>query len=139
MKKFFLVAFIALGIGFTACDDNEDLARVGVIEDSQPSAVNQAKGFYVANEDWFGHDYGTVNYFKVNENDYDVVYRAYRTANEDEILGTTTQFGTTWGDNIYLVSKQNNRLVVADANTLKKKSSFHRYRWRWALFRGGGR
>lgn len=124
MKKFFLVAFIALGIGFTACDDNDDLARVGVIEDSQPSVVNQAKGFYVANEDWFGHDYGTVNYFKVNGNDYDVMYRAYRAANEDEILGTTTQFGTTWGDNIYLVSKQNNRLVVADAITLKKKAVF---------------
>lgn len=124
MKKFFLVAFIALGIGFTACDDNEDPVRVGVIDDSQPSGVNQAKGFYVANEDWFGHDYGTVNYFKVNGNDYDVVYRAYRAANEDEILGTTTQFGTTWGDNIYLVSKQNNRFVVADANTLKKKAVF---------------
>ena len=121
MKKYFYLAFVALGIGFTACDDDEKLEYVEVIEDSQPSAVIPAKGFYVANEDWFGHDNGTVNYFKVNGDGYDVVYRAYRAANEDEKLGVTTQFGTTWGDNIYLLSKQENRFVVADANTLKKK------------------
>lgn len=126
MKKYFLLTCVALGVGFTACNDEEDvnLVYAEVVEDSQPSAVTPAKGFYVANEDWFGHDLGTVNYFKVNGNDYDVVYRAYRAANADEKLGTTTQFGTLWGDNIYLVSKQDNRFVVADASTLKKKAIF---------------
>lgn len=124
MRKYFLLAFVALGIGFTACDDDEKLEYVEVIEDSQPSAVIPAKGFYVANEDWFGHDNGTVNYFKVNGDGYDVVYRAYRAANAGEKLGVTTQFGTTWGDNIYLLSKQGDRFVVADANTLKKKAVF---------------
>lgn len=125
MRKYFLLACVALGVGFTACDDEHDeLVYAEVIEDSQPSAVNPAKGFYVANEDWLGHDLGTVNYFKVNGNEYDIVYRAYREANADETLGTTTQFGTIWGDNIYLVSKQGNRFVVADANTLKKKAVF---------------
>lgn len=33
----------------------------------------------------------------------------------------TTQFGAIWGDNFYFTSKQGNRLVVADARTLKKK------------------
>lgn len=127
MKKYFLLAWVTLGIGFTACEDDEkagDVGNVEVIEDSQPSAARPAKGFYVANEDWFGHDNGTVNYFKVNGNEYDVVYRAYRAANEDETLGVTTQFGTTWGNNIYLMSKQENRFVVADANTLRKKAVF---------------
>lgn len=125
MRKYFLLACVALGVGFTACDDEHDeLVYAEVIEDSQPSAVNPAKGFYVANEDWFGHDNGTVNYFKVNGNEYDIVYRAYRAANADEELGVTTQYATTWGDNIYLVSKQGNRLVVADANTLQKKAVF---------------
>lgn len=125
MRKYFLLACVALGVGFTACDDEHDeLVYAEVIEDSQPSAVNPAKGFYVANEDWFGHDLGTVNYFKVNGNEYDIVYRAYRAANQEETLGNTTQFGTIWGDNIYLVSKQGNRFVVADANTLKKKAVF---------------
>lgn len=124
MKKYFLGALAALCIGFTACNDDEKTEKVGIIEDSQPSAVIPAKGFYVANEDWFGHDKGTVNYFKVNGDAYDIVYRAYRAANKNDSLGVTTQFGTTWGDNIYLISKQGNRLVVADANTLKKKAVF---------------
>lgn len=125
MRKYFLLACVALGIGLTACNDEHDeLVYAEVIEDSQPSAVNQAKGFYVANEDWFGHDLGTVNYFKVNGNSYDIVYRVYRAANGEETLGTTTQFGTLWGENIYLLSKQGNRFVVADANTLKKKAVF---------------
>lgn len=125
MRKYFLLACVALSVSFTACDDEHDeLVYAEVIEDSQPSAVNPAKGFYVANEDWFGHDLGTVNYFKVNGNGYEIVYRAYRAANGEETLGNTTQFGTLWGDNIYLVSKQDNRFVVADANTLKKKAVF---------------
>lgn len=125
MRKYFLLACVALGVGFTACDDEHDeLVYAEVIEDSQPTAVNPAKGFYVANEDWFGHDLGTVNYFKVNGNSYDIIYRAYRAANGEETLGTTTQFGTLWGENIYFLSKQGNRFVVADANTLKKKAVF---------------
>lgn len=125
MRKYFLLACVALSFSFTACDDEHDeLVYAEVIEDSQPSAVNPAKGFYVANEDWFGHDEGTVNYFKVNGNGYEVVYRAYRAANGEETLGTTTQFGTLWGENIYFLSKQGNRFVVADANTLKKKAVF---------------
>ena len=36
-----------------------------VVADSAPSAVVSAQGFYVANEDWFGHDNGSVNYFKM--------------------------------------------------------------------------
>lgn len=129
MKKYLVVA--ALCIGFISCTDEENEVSKGnegseipVLEDSQPSPAVSASGFYVANEDWFGHDKGTVNYFKVNGNEYDIVYRAYRAANENETLGVTTQFGTTWGENIYLVSKQENRLVVADAKTLKKKAVF---------------
>lgn len=121
MKKFYLIAFVALGIGFTACNDEEQLDRVKVIDDSQPSAVISSKGFYVANEDWFGHDNGTVNYF---QNDGSIVYRAYRAANPDEKLGVTTQFATIYGDYAYFVSKQQNRLVIADAKTLKKKAVF---------------
>lgn len=121
MKNFYLLAFIALGIGFTACNDEEQLDRVEVIGDSQPSAAIPAKGFYVANEDWFGHDNGSVNYFK---NDGSIIYRAYRAANTDETLGVTPPFATIYGDYMYFLSKQGNRLVVADANTLKKKAVF---------------
>lgn len=90
-----------------------------VIEDSAPSATVASQGFYVVNEDWFGHDDGSVNYFK---NDGSILYRAYRNANDGEKLGVTTASATIYGNNVYFVSKQGNRLVVADANTFKKKA-----------------
>lgn len=112
----------------TSCSDDNSPVQEGedngmkVIEDSKPEAPIEAKGFFVANEDWLGHDNGTVNYFKKNGENYDITYRAYRAANEGETFGATTQFATIWGDNAYFVSKQGNRLVVADARTLKKKA-----------------
>lgn len=108
----------------TSCNDlNDPTQEDNIIEDSTPTPPVAAKGFFVANEDWFGHDEGTVNYFLKNGDNYDITYRAYRNANEGETLGTTTEFGTIWGDCIYLISKQGTRMVVADATTLKKKVS----------------
>lgn len=128
MRKYFVFVLAALSLGFVSCSDDEvekvnsdDSNEIPDLEDSAPSAVIPSSGFYVANEDWFGHDKGTINYFK---NDGSIVYRAYRTANENEILGTTTQFATIYGNCAYIVSKQDNRLVVADAKTLKKKAVF---------------
>lgn len=125
MKKFCAFIAITLCVGFVSCSDemvNENGgSEIPVLEDSTPSAVIPSSGFYVANEDWFGHDEGTVNYFK---KDGSVVYRAYRAANTAEKLGTTIQFATIYGDYAYFVSKQGNRLVVADAKTFKKKAVF---------------
>lgn len=115
-------------IVFGACSKDDetpvntpDYEDKTVIEDSEPSPIKLSKGFYVANEDWFGHDYGTVNYFYSNDS---IMYRVYRSANPDETLGTTTQFATIYGDNVYFMSKQDNRLVVADPQTMKKKAVF---------------
>lgn len=101
-------------------------AGIPVLADDEASAVTPSKGFFVANEDWFGHDNGTVNYFQKGNPDYTASYRAYRAANPDENdwLGVTTQFATIWGDYAYFCSKQGNRLVVADAKSLKKKAVF---------------
>lgn len=127
MKKYLLFGLAALiSAGFVSCSDENEKEDyiVPVVEDDAPSTPVPAKGFYVANEDWFGHDNGTMNYFKYNGNEYEPIYRVYRAANPGETLGATTQFGTTWGDYIYLLSKQGNRLVIADAGTLKKKVVF---------------
>lgn len=101
-------------------------AGIPVLADDAATAVIPSKGFFVANEDWFGHDNGTVNYFQTGNPDYTISYRAYRAANpnENDWLGVTTQFATIWGDNVYFCSKQGNRLVVADAKSLKKKAVF---------------
>ncbi len=90
-----------------------------IFPDSEPSAAVNSTGFYVANEDWYGHSNGTVNFFKT---DYSIDYRAYRAKNAGKELGVTTEFATIYGDNIYFISKQGNRLVAADAQTLESKA-----------------
>lgn len=128
MKKInWLTVGFALFVGacIASCSDDEANNHVQIKADDVVEASVQSGGFWVVNEDWFGHDNGTVNYFKQNSPTlYTPSYRVYRAANENEILGVTTQFGAVWGDNIYLISKQGNRLVVADAKTLKKKAAF---------------
>jgi len=120
----YLFFFSFLSVLVSCSDDNdntyENLDDTIVIEDSKPQIAIPSNGFYIANEDWFGHDNGSVNYFN---NDGTIVYRAYRAANKDESFGVTTQFATIYGDNAFFVSKQGNRLVVADAKTLKKKAA----------------
>lgn len=112
------------GVCVTSCSDDDADNRIQVKADDAAEAKVQANGFWVVNEDWFGHDDGSVNYFKQNSaTSYTPSYRVYRAANDGEKLGVTTQFGTVWGDNIYMMSKQGNRLVVADAKTMKKKAA----------------
>lgn len=126
MKKIkWLSVGIALfaGLCVTSCSDDDADNRIQAKADDAPEAKVQANGFWVVNEDWFGHDDGSVNYFKQNSaTSYTPSYRVYRSANDGEKLGVTTQFGAVWGDNIYMMSKQGNRLVVADAKTMKKKA-----------------
>lgn len=81
----------------------------------------EAKGFYIVNEGWFPHDKGSVNYFEKNGTSYTPRYRAFKAANPDTELGNTTCYGAIWGGNFYLISKQGNRLVIADAQNLKSK------------------
>lgn len=127
MKKIkWLSVGIALfaGLCVTSCSDDDADNRIQVKADDAPEAKVQANGFWVVNEDWFGHDNGSVNYFKQNSaTSYTPSYRVYRAANDGEKLGKTIQFGAVWGDNIYMMSKQENRLVVADAKTMKKKAA----------------
>lgn len=112
------------GVCVTSCSDDDADNRIQVKADDAPEAKVQSNGFWVVNEDWFGNDDGSVNYFKQNSaTSYTPSYRVYRAANDGEKLGVTTQFGTVWGDNIYMMSKQGNRLVVADAKTMKKKAA----------------
>lgn len=98
-------------------------AGIVVIKDDEPLATAASKGFFVVNEDWLGHDNGTVNYFQKDGNNYLPSYRVYRAANssESDWLGVTTQHAIIWGDNAYFSSKQENRFVVADAKTMKKR------------------
>lgn len=94
---------------------------LGPKADDKAQPKVEAKGFYIVNEGWFGHDKGSVNYFEKNGTSYTPRYRAFKAANPDTELGNTTCYGAIWGDNFYLISKQDNRLVIADAQNLKSK------------------
>lgn len=78
-------------------------------------------GVFIVNEDWFGHDNGTVNFLT---GDGDFVYRAFRKENPGQTLGVTTQYSTTWGNHIFFMSKQGSRFVVVNAETLAVEASF---------------
>ncbi|MBC8593727.1 DUF5074 domain-containing protein [Oscillospiraceae bacterium N12] len=90
-------------------------------------------GVFMLNEDWFGHNNSTINFLRP-ENDVDP-FEYYiiqnNEANAGQSLGCTAQFGAIYGDNIYIISKQDQdggergreggRIVVADARTMEIK------------------
>lgn len=121
MRKYVGFAIMAFCWALMSCTDSEENPVTGDDENDTPSIGVSSAGFYVVNEGAFGHDNGTVNYFK---KDASIDYRVYRAANEGEELGITTQFATIYGEYAYFISKQGNRLVVADAGTMKKKVVF---------------
>lgn len=125
MKKnvFWLGLALCAGFVMTSCDDDDDLGNGGVkdLADDQPAAMVTPEGFYVMNEGWFGHDMGSVNYYSNTASD--IKYRLYREANPGETLGNVSTCATLWGNRIFIVSKQGNRLVVTDKN-FKKQAVF---------------
>lgn len=93
---------------------------------------NYTNGFFIVNEEWFGHTNGSVNFIDTNGN---VEYRVYSSVNNNHAFGATTQYGTIYGDKFYFVSKQaadggdtqytpGGRLVVANAQTMQKLATF---------------
>lgn len=95
-------------------------------------ATDFTKGFFIVNEDWFGHSNGSVNF--VND-DGTIKYRVYSAANNNEAFGATTQYGTIYGDKFYFISKQpkdggdtkytpGGRLVVANAQNMQRLAKF---------------
>lgn len=115
MKKFYLFA----ALFFSASAANAQSAYTD--------------GFFMVNEDWFGHTNGSVNFIK---NDGTVNYRVYSTVNNNQAFGATTQYGTIYGDKFYFISKQaadggdtqytpGGRLVIANAQTMQKIAGFN--------------
>ena len=86
--------------------------------------IDYTDGTLWLNEDWYGADNGTVNFFDSTG----MVYpRSYRHANKDHKFGVTSQYGTLFGGRMYVVSKQagdnGGILTVADARTLRRIAS----------------
>ncbi|MFP3832234.1 DUF5074 domain-containing protein [Chryseobacterium sp. SIMBA_028] len=97
------------------------------------SSTNFTNGFFMVNEEWFGHTNGSVNFI---DNNGQITNRVYSNVNNNHAFGATTQFGTIYGDKFYFVSKQaadggdsqytpGGRLVIANAQTMQKIAGFN--------------
>ncbi len=95
-------------------------------------AQNYTNGIFILNEDWFGHNNSTINFLNPETGMFDYLILQENADNTGTSLGCTAQFGTIYGDNLYVLSKQDQdpgetnpisggRIVVADAKTLKIK------------------
>lgn len=83
-------------------------------------------GWFILNEDWFGHDNGSINFYSTKDNK--MYYRVFREENNGKTLGVTSQFAQIYADKMFIMSKQaasgnGGRLVVADATTMKELAS----------------
>ncbi len=115
--------------GFTV-----DYTKVNHSGASQVAFINPlesyAHGVFFVNEDWFGHNNGTVNFLDANGNWH---YSVYEQENPGKELGCTSQYGTIYGDKFFIVSKQEqdpganvtgSRLVVCNAETMESLAEF---------------
>lgn len=66
-------------------------------------SVDYTKGTFIVNEDWYGHQNSSVNFLS---EDGTWTYNAFQKENPGHELGCTSQFGTIYGDLLYIVSKQ---------------------------------
>lgn len=96
-------------------------------------STNFTNGYFMVNEEWYGHTNGSVNFIDSNGQ---INYRVYSNANNNHAFGATTQYGTIYGDKFYFISKQaadgndtqytpGGRLVVANAQTMQKIAGFN--------------
>lgn len=101
---------------------------VKVVEPDRTPFDGYMDGTFILNEAWFGHENGDMNFLTENDS---LMYRVYERENPNEAFGATSCFGTIYGGKMYVTSKQpadggdmttnpGGRLVVMDANTLKK-------------------
>ena len=111
--------------------------------DSEPDTIGPnpqdytfTNGIIFVNEDRYGPNQGSINYYSYDYNEME--YNVYAMVNPDTKLGVTTQFGQLFGNRLFLVSKQANgseaagstlgsRLAVLDAATLKQQGSILRF------------
>lgn len=104
-------------------------ASVLIVGSSQAIAQDYTNGAYVLNEDWYGHNNSTLNFWNPKTESID--YLIMQMANNYEYsLGCTSQYGQLYGDFIVITGKQDKdpgepgdmksgRVAILHKNTLK--------------------
>ena len=83
MKKIFCLAGLALAF----------FANVNAAQEFQ-------NGIFVLNEDWFGHNSSTINFYSYDTGE--MTYRAYQAVNPGLTLGNTSQFAELGSENLFI-------------------------------------
>lgn len=95
-----------------------------------------ADGAYILNEDWFGHNNSTLNFWNLKEGyvDYLLIKNANRETEGINSLGCTSQYAQIYGDRLYAMSKQDQdsgekaytggRFVIVNLNDMKVEKGF---------------
>ena len=116
--------------GWTFSDGSAQWKPLQAAEEPAPAIVypeEYSNGFFIINEDWFGHRNGSVNWVAADGTvyyDVEAVANGLDTSASETVLGITTQFGQIYGGNFFISSKQGTRFVVLDAKTLKTQATF---------------
>jgi len=121
IKNYLLVLLAVLPL-LNACkkDDNarpELDTELGVAAAVTPGKY--ANGFFIANEGWFGHGPGDLNFYDYSTNA--LTLNIFAAENPGKTLGgagNTFQFATVFDGKIYMVVKAGGPLVVANESTL---------------------
>ena len=108
---------------------NSLFASVLIVGSTQAIAQDYTNGAYVLNEDWYGHNNSTLNFW--NPETQTIDYLIMQMANNYEYsLGCTSQYGQLYGDFIVITGKQDKdpgepgdmksgRVAILHKNTLK--------------------
>ncbi len=110
--------------------DLKPLVAASVVsdDDETPEDVDYTNGFFILNEDWYGHNSSSINFYSFDNNDK-VYYRVFQAENSGYNLGNTSQYAQIFGGKMFIMSKQEynetgGRLIVADASTMERMAAF---------------
>ena len=134
-QAFLLVALFA--VLFAGCKKDSD-ELIPEPELPEQEVGKYGNGFFLIHEGWFGHGTGSVSFFDYSTGEItDSVFQKENPTKDFKPATSTLQYGTIFNGNLYLVSKVNGPVVVADAKTLKEVGRIEAQQgYNWRAFMG---
>lgn len=100
----------------------------------EPEPGKYSNGFFLIHEGWFGHGTGSVSFYNYEtESITDSVFQKENPGKDFGPTSSTVQYAAVFDKNLYIVSKVNGPVVVANTETLEEVGripSKQGYDWR---------
>lgn len=118
--KHTLLLTTLFAIFFAGCKkDNVEL--IPETEAPKQEIGKYENGFFLIHEGWFGHGTGSVSFYDYSTGEIaDSVFQKENPGKDFNPTNSTVQYATIFEENLYIVSKVNGPVVVANAKTLKE-------------------